>query len=184
MWKQLLAFARERTGLAAIEFAFVAPVMLLMFCGVFEVSQAIILYMKVIDAADTISDLVSQQKQVAPSDLSNYWIAGKMVMSPSPGSGLGVSIASVTFDSNDKPVVAWQVTRGSATDMTDLTSATVGLGAAGESVIVAQTDYTYTSLLQYVMKGRLTLSSRVFTRPRVAVSGIACPPPSIGGSCD
>lgn len=159
---------RQRGGTAAVEFAIAAPVLLVMFLGVFEVSQALIVYMKVIDVADTVSDLVAQQKQVASSDIDNYYIAGQLVMTPSVGSGLGLAVASVTFDpTTGKPSVAWQVTRGSAAAMTDAAAAATGLGSGGDSVIVANATYTYASIIGYLLPQGITMSSRVFSRPQV-----------------
>ena len=168
---------KERAGTATIEFAFVLPILLVMFCGVFEVSQAIIVYMKLIDAADTVSDLVAQQKQIASSDINNYYLAGQLVMAPSPGAGLGLTVASVVFDPNTgNPAVAWQVVRGGALPMPDAAAAATGLGSKGDSVIEANVTYTYTSALKYLLPNAITMSSRVFSRPR-QVQTIPCTSP-------
>jgi Flp pilus assembly protein TadG len=164
-------------GTVGIEFAFVLPALLAMFMGVFEISQAIIVYMKAIDVADTVSDLVAQQKQVASSDIDNYYLAGQLVMAPSNGSGLGLAVASVTFDpATGSPSVAWQVTRGGAPAMIDADTASTGLGSKGDSIIVAQATYTYTSIFQFLIPQAITMSSRVFSRPRV-VFAIPCTAP-------
>jgi Flp pilus assembly protein TadG len=168
---------RQRGGVAAVEFAIVLPAMLVLFLGAFEVSQALIVYMKVIDVADTVSDLVSQQKQIASSDIDNYYIAGQLVMTPSAGSGLGLAVASVTFDPNTgNPSVAWQVTECGAAAMTDAATAATGLGSPGDSVIVARATYTYTPLTGYMIHNAITMSSRVFSRPRVVFT-IPCTAP-------
>jgi Flp pilus assembly protein TadG len=180
MIHRLLDLLKDHRGLAAVEFAFVLPVMVALFCGLFEVSSGLIVYMKVIDAADAISDLVAQQKTVSSSDFDNFYLAGQLVMQPDSGSGLGVAIASVTFDPNTgDPSVAppgWQVTRGGGAAMTDLTTAAVGLGAKGDSVIVAQATYTYTSLLKFFIPSGITITSRVFCRPRLTPT-VTCPSP-------
>jgi Flp pilus assembly protein TadG len=182
---------RKRGGTASIEFAFALPVLLVMFMGVFEVSQALIMYMKVIDVADTVSDLVSQQRQITTTDIDNYLAAGQLVMTPSPGNGLGLAIASVIFDgTTGNPSVAWQVTEGGAAAMTaaDLQTAVAPIGTAlgsgacnptaanpCNSVIVAQASYTYNSALSYLIQHPIAMSARVFSRPR-AVFVIPCTP--------
>ena len=188
---------RKRGGTAAAEFAFAVPAMLVMFMGVFEVSQALIVYMKVIDVADTISDLVAQQKQVAESDIDNYYIAGQLVMTPSAGSGLGLAVASVIFAAPNppppgcttgSPCVAWQVTRGGAVAMTNAAAiaAATGLGDTGagsqDRVILAQASYTYNSALSYLIQKAISMSATVFSRPRVVFS-IPCPPPPSNAPC-
>ncbi len=180
---------RHRGGIAMIEFAFAVPAMLLMFLGVYEVSQALIVYMKVIDVADTVSDLVAQQTTVNSAALTNYYTAGQLVMTPSAPAGLGLAIASVVFNAPSpppagctagSPCLAWQVTRGGAAAMTDAVTAATGLGstAAGstDSVIEAQATYTYTSVFKYVIPQGITITARVFSRPRVVFS-IPCTAP-------
>src|SRR5580700_3342027 len=109
MTRILLKLLTDRLGSAATEFALVFPIMLVMFLGTFEVANAVIIYMKVIDAADTVSDLVAQYKTLASSDLDNVYIAGQLIMQPTSGTGLGFAIASVAFDPNTgAPSVAWQ----------------------------------------------------------------------------
>jgi Flp pilus assembly protein TadG len=177
MMHLLRNFWRQRGGTVAVEFAIAIPVLLVMLLGVFDVSQALIVYMKVIDVAETVSDLVAQQKQVASSDINNYYIAGQLVMTPSLGSGLGLDVASVTFDPNTgNPSVAWQVTRGGAAAMSDAAAAATGLGSAGDSVIVANATYSYTPISSYLLKQGITMSSRVFSRPR-PVFTIPCTAP-------
>jgi Flp pilus assembly protein TadG len=161
--------------------------MLVMFMGVFEVSQALIMYMKVIDVADTVSDLIAQQKSVASTDIDNYYIAGQLVMTPSVGSGLGLYVASVAFDPvTGSPSVAWSATRGGATAMsnTNAANAAIGLGGACpptstsvvpcDSVILAQATYTYNSILGYLINKAIPMSANVFSRPREGFGTIAC----------
>jgi Flp pilus assembly protein TadG len=174
---------QKRGGTAAVEFAFALPLLIVMLMGAFEVSQALIVYMKVIDAADTVSDLIAQQKQIAEGDLDNYYIAGQLVMSPSPGAGLQLAVASVVLDqTTGNPSVAWHIEEGGAAAMTDLVATVTamqatppGVGSKGDSVIVAQATYTYNSTIKYVLPQGITISSRVYSRPRVVFT-IPCIP--------
>jgi Flp pilus assembly protein TadG len=168
---------KDRRASVAVEFVLVIPILIVLFLGIYEVTNAVILYMKVIDAADTVSDLAAQYTTVASADIDNFYIAGQLVMEPSPGSGLGLAIASVAFDPNTgKPSIAWQATRGGAQPMTDAASAAVGFGSPGDSVIEATASYTYTSLFGFVLPYGITMSTRVFSRPR-NVSVIPCSAP-------
>ena len=185
---------RKCSGTAAVEFAFAAPALLVMFMGVFEVSQALIVYMKLIDVADTVSDLIAQQTGVSTTTIGNFYTAGQLVMMPSAGSGLGLYVASITFDPNTGAAsVAWHQTEGSgstmtnaqavtlATSSTDTTSPGLGSscvvqlasGGSCDSVIVAQATYTYTSALSYLIQAPISMSAYVFSRPR-AVFTVPC----------
>lgn len=177
MMNRLLHLARDRAGTAAIEFAFIVPIMVSIFLAAVELSNAVIVYMKLINATDTIADLTAQTgltTTLHAADITNLYTAGQLVMSPSSGTGLGLALASVTFNaSTGVPSVAWQQTKGGAASMTDLTSSNTTLttlGGKGDSVIVAQATYTYTSLFQFIIKTPISMTSRVYCRPRLVVS--------------
>jgi Flp pilus assembly protein TadG len=185
---------RKCGGTAAIEFAFVVPALIVMFMGVFEVSQALIVYMKLIDVADVVSDLIAQQTGVSTTTIGNFYTAGQLVMAPSAPGGLGLYVASITFDPNTGAAsVAWSDTQGSGSTMTNAeaitlatsssdntapglgSSCVVQLASAGscDSVIIAQATYTYTSALSYIIQHPMFMSAYVFSRPR-AVFTIPC----------
>jgi Flp pilus assembly protein TadG len=167
---------RQCGGTVAVEFAVALPVLILMFMGIVELSQGLIVYMKVVDAATTASDLVSQQMQVSKSDLDNYYLASQLVMTPSPPSGLKLAVSSIKFDpATGNPSIDWSVTRGGAAAVTDAAAAT-GLGSKGDSVIAAEATYVYNSFLKYLLPTGVTITARVYSRPRVVFS-IPCTAP-------
>ena len=168
---------KDRRASTAVEFVLLVPILVVLFLGLTEAANAVILYMKVIDAADTVSDLAAQYRTVASADIDNFYVAGQLVMEPSPGAGLGLAVASITFDpSTGDAGVAWQATRGGAAPMTDAASAAVGFGSPGDSVIEARATYTYTSMFGFVLPFPITMSSRVINRPR-NVTFIPCTAP-------
>lgn len=54
-------FMMDRSGVGAVEFAFIAPLMLVMFFGTIEFSQGVGANRKVTIMARTLSDLTSQK---------------------------------------------------------------------------------------------------------------------------
>src|SRR5271168_3996080 len=107
---------RDCRATVAIEFGFALPILCLMVFGLYEVTEGVICYMKVVDVANTVADLVGQtsiaQGGVGNTDFNNYYIAGQLVMTPSTGNNLGIAIANVYYDSNGaNPTVSWQVQR-------------------------------------------------------------------------
>jgi Flp pilus assembly protein TadG len=49
---------RDQSGLAAVEFALIFPIMLLLFLGSFETTNLVLAYMKLEASAETAADLV------------------------------------------------------------------------------------------------------------------------------
>ena len=188
----LCGFLRDSRASVAVEFALVLPTMCLMTFGLYEVTQGVICYMKVVDVAHTVADLVSQAPStgIGNTEFDNYYIAGQLVMTPSTGSNLGFAIASVYYDVNGaNPTVAWQIERGGAAAITNATSFVSGLGSAHGSTIVVKATYTYNSLLNYFLTSAIVISSEVAEQPRNAIpqagvdNGIPCPPTSGSETC-
>jgi len=191
---RLRRFLRDARATAAIEFAFALPILCTMVFSLYEVTQGVICYMKVVDVANTIADLIGQvptsQTGVGSQDFDNYYVAGQLVMYPSTGSNLGLAIASVYYDVNGQnPTVAWQVQRGGASAISNPTTFVSGLGTPNGSTIVVQTTYTYQSLLNYFITSPIVITSEVAGQPRNFLpgagysQGIPCPPTSGSENC-
>src|SRR5271166_6346991 len=92
----------DSSGLAAIEFALIFPVMLLLFLGSFETTNLVLASMKLEASAETAADLVAQTRVntvLQTADFTNITNAAKQVLTPLPTSGtqLQIAYASVTY---------------------------------------------------------------------------------------
>ncbi|HEX3755866.1 MAG TPA: TadE/TadG family type IV pilus assembly protein, partial [Rhizomicrobium sp.] len=82
MLKNLFQFGKNRDGLAAIEFAFIAPVMVTLFFGTIELADALSCRTDVGSVADTAGDLVAQESTITTADLSNVYNAATAILYP------------------------------------------------------------------------------------------------------
>ncbi len=167
---RFLAAFRDRAGVAMVEFALIMPILATIFFGLFEGSQAILAYMKLVAATQTIADLITQQQTVSSTDMDNFNTAGQLVMTPFTAANFGFAATSVTFDINTgTAAVAWQQTRN-ANPLANATTLAAGYGQKGESVIIVQGNYAYSSLFHYVLPGSITMTQLAFSRPRLVAS--------------
>lgn len=159
-------FSKDRRGVAAVEFALIAPTMILMYCGLTELSQAIIAERKASHVASAVGDLVAQTDTVSTGDLSDIFAIGATIMSPYPTSTLQERVTSITANAAGTPKVIWS--RGSG--MSALTTgATVTLPltlAAGDSIVMSEVKYQYTSVMKTVMPSATNYSEVFYLRPR------------------
>jgi Flp pilus assembly protein TadG len=185
----ICAILGDRAGVVAIEFAIALPVLCMMVFAVFEITQAIICYYKLVDAASSVADLIGQttvsEGGVASGDFDNLYSAAQLVMSPNSGTPLELDVASITFNSSGAGAkVGWQIERGGAGKIKNatLTSSASTLGVASGSVIIVQATYSFTSPLDYFLKNPVTMTFQAFAIPRNMLQ-IACPPSGSGESC-
>jgi Flp pilus assembly protein TadG len=168
----------DQYGLAAVEFALILPIMLLLFLGSFETTNLVLAYMKLEASAETAADLVAQTRVntvLQSTDFTNVTNAAKQVLSPLQTSGtlLKIAFASVTYNTGSA-VIDWQTEVNSATPITTATIpnnvslANLGNQTNGstDSVIIATLTYSYSSPFTYVLSSSYTLTESAFNRPR------------------
>ncbi len=100
-------FLRDVRGVSAVEFALLAPMMITLYLGGVEVSQAINIDRKVSMTARTLADLVTRVTAVTTADVNNILDAGTAVAAPYPASKLKVKISSLHIDNNNVVKVQW-----------------------------------------------------------------------------
>jgi Flp pilus assembly protein TadG len=174
-------FWKQTDGLAAVEFAFVLPIMLSFFLGLIEVSQALSCRASVTDLAATGSDLIAQESSVTTADMSNVFNALAAMLFPFDASKAKITISSIV-DNNTTTTgkVAWSCTYG-GTARTANSVVTVPTGiivpGGGGSVILSEVTYNYGSPISGYFVKNLTMTNIFYSKPRLVsqISLVACP---------
>ncbi|MBY0422864.1 MAG: pilus assembly protein, partial [Parvularculaceae bacterium] len=93
----LRRFAEARSGVAALEFALIAPVMIFLFFAIVEGSDALTESRRASLAANTLADLVAQESQITAADATQLFNGVSQIMNKSPGA-VTIRLVSVVFD--------------------------------------------------------------------------------------
>lgn len=92
---------RDRRGIAAVEFAFIVPIMLTMYLGTLEMSVAVDVNKKVSRVASTVADLVTQnEEEVTKSDLESIMKIGEAVLFPYTSAKPDIVITAINVDTS------------------------------------------------------------------------------------
>lgn len=162
--RRLRRLVRDRSGVAASEFALILPVLILLLFGVVEIGNLVLLDRKVTAAAQTAADLVAQSKVVTSTDISNVWSAIDSIIEPYNISGARYDIASVVADAGGATSIDWQQTHGESAFAT--INVPANLLSPGDSVIVATITYAYTPVFGDVLLGPFDITEVAYLRPR------------------
>ena len=98
-------FKRNTGGMAAIEFAFIAPVLIALYFMTMEISQGIETNKKVGRIASMVGDLVTQQQVINKSELDAILELGGSVMKPYSRSNPNIEITAIEITDEPTPKV-------------------------------------------------------------------------------
>jgi Flp pilus assembly protein TadG len=173
MLNLLRKFRKSEKGLAAIEFAFFAPLLGTLLVGTIDVCNALECKQKVTSMASSVADLVAQTSSVSASDLSNIFAAGNALIYPFPTTSSKIVVSSIVSDGAGNGTVAWShASSGSGLTANSTFAVPTGLMSASScaknacSVIYTTVTYNYTSPLGKFFIGAVTMNDYFYARPR------------------
>ena len=159
-------FWRATGGVAAVEFALIAPMMAATYMGVAELTLGMMAQRRAAHAASVVGDLVAQSSQMNTAQMTDIFLVGGAVVQPFSSTGLNLRVTSVTADAQASPKVRWSQGHGYGALTVGATTTTPGtLLAAGESVIMTEVSYSYTSPLHGLLPPK-TFTGTYFLKPR------------------
>lgn len=160
---------RARGGVAAVEFALIAPLLILFLFGLVEATEVLNANRRVENVAASMADVVARDTIVDNADISDLWQAIEPLMFPDTANGFSARITSVVIQSATQAEVGWSRARGAMSAATPGGPFTLpsDLMTPGTSVIVAEVRYAYVPAINIVMGGAMTLEHTEYRRPRV-----------------
>jgi Flp pilus assembly protein TadG len=165
---RLRRFAQERSGASAIEFAFLAPILVAIYISSFEITTGYSVSQKTLKAAGSIADIVTRQDSVDKAFLSEMIDAAESTIAPSPALGLKLKITGVTIDSSGTAKVLWSWNESGGTPYAKGSAVTVPADIKKPSSFLVRSELSvqHTMLLFFGGPSSLEPSSRTITISR------------------
>ena len=147
LWRSAIGFlggfGAACEGLAAAEFAIMAPVMISMYFGVTELSDGYTASAKTTTVASTAADLVAQEQTVCNAEMNDVFAALNTIMFPYPLNNMQIVISSLIDAGGGTIKVAWSDAQNtSPRAVNSVVSVPAGLVAVGGSVVLAEVSYS------------------------------------------
>jgi Flp pilus assembly protein TadG len=178
-WRDLL---RHTGGVAAIEFALVVPLVIIVYAGGFEIVQAATVNRKLTDTTVQLANVTTQYTAVAATpDLANIFAASAQIMAPYPTSSLTIVVTEVQTDKNSIGTVAWSQgypVASSCLAKNSVVALPTGFASPNSYYILVQTTYSYAPTIGSAFVHTIPMSDQIFMVPRQSTSI-----PATGTSC-
>jgi Flp pilus assembly protein TadG len=164
----LARFRRHKGGLAAVEMALIAPIMIFGYFGLTEVTMAMMAHRRAGHAVSTIGDLVTQSTQINTAKMNDIFTIGSTMMRPFSSSTLQLRVTSVQMDASENINVIWcKVYGGAPLQSGKITDAKLKtMMKAWDSFIITDMSYSYVSPFKQALPNALTFSDKSYLRPR------------------
>jgi Flp pilus assembly protein TadG len=175
--RSAMRLPRDDRGSAAVEFAVIVPLMLVMFFGMIEITSAVAVNRKISMVTQQLADLASRYTTVNDTDMTNFGIISDAMLTPYPSAPLQATITEVYID----PATGVARAQWSKGDAPRGTGSTVPVPLnliakdtsnniiANQYLIFTEASYLYKPAVGYVMGvAGVTLSDKTYMRPRMA----------------
>lgn len=170
------AFTKDEQGIAAVEFALVVPLLIIIFFGSVELSNAVTVDRKVSQVALTMADLVAQSKdRVTPNEMNEYFNLSDTMVAPFSAADMEIVVSSITADENGDLEVDWSHANSNGTKWSKGAVPPVTIppevATPNSSVVVTEVKYEFKPLFGAIFNditgaSSINLESIYFLQPR------------------
>ncbi len=174
-------FRRATAGVAAVEFALILPLMLLLYLGSAETTQAVVAARKATLAAQAMSDIATQQywassysatsptSYLADSNISDMFNAAYLIMQPysTTATSLSINVSAISFTqyTADSGAGSWA--------RNNVPKASVWIPSLNETASAASSGTLSSSVPGYAAKVRWSVSPATLASNSSSIAGAA-----------
>ena len=162
-------------GAALIEFAFAAPILILVYVSTFVLNDEISCSRKVTVTARTLADLTTRYATMSTTNLATIMASSTQVLQPYNAAHASVRVSELLVTSSTTATVVWSSSyRSSGT--TTLTALSAGasvtipssMAVTGTYLILGEISYAYTPALGLGAQTAMTIYDKSYMSPRLS----------------
>jgi Flp pilus assembly pilin Flp len=164
-----IRFVRDRRAVAAIEFALIAPMLVIILFGAIEINDLMSANRRMENTAASIADVISRDTEVTDAEISDLWKAATALMFPHDPETLKMRVTSVQIVDANTTKVLWSDgyngldgrDEGSSIALPD------SLMIPNTTVLLGETEFSYEPFIGVVLGVDIALDHAEYRRPRM-----------------
>lgn len=186
LWSSLRRFGADRKGVAAVEFAVILPVFLILLVGMIELTTVLSVDRKVGRIGSSVADLIARETEVNSAMMNDLFSASEQIMTPYDATGTVIESGVVEFEKKSGNTftteVLWSAGKvlgntGTTEPWSKGSPPPKGINIPntiktdGACLVITQVTHVYKPILGEVMDtllgiGTITLEDLYFSEPR------------------
>ncbi len=166
-WCGIRGLHRDERGVSAVEFALIAPVLVLIYLGCAELSLMMRADRRVTSTSAALGDLTARLTVVTEEDMAEMYSAASVMMQPYDMDIARLRITSIVDTGNGSPTVDWSDGHNMTAYAQGATvTVPAGIVPSPGSVIMAEVEYDYEGTFALAFETSRTLKDKFYLRPR------------------
>lgn len=163
-------------AVAAVEFALVAPTVVILFCGGSELAFFLHAHYQTAQAASTVADVITRYETLTSDNIDALLSVSSQVVGDTEFEANGeIILSSISRSSGGTPTVVWQCTGGGEYEGESLIgkagkTATIPTNlilADDDNVIIAEVYFDYPSIFGWLPSSVTPIYKKAIFRPRL-----------------
>lgn len=166
----LRRFARENKGVAALEFAIIAPLLMVpLLLGSVDLIDVMGANKRAQNAAASLADVVARDTEISNAEMSGIWAGLNILMYPNDPGTMEMRITSVSIESASTARVIWSEGHGgmSARQAGTTVALDSRMMTVGTSIIMVESVYKYDAPLGFLFQNQISMTHNAYRRSRL-----------------
>jgi Flp pilus assembly protein TadG len=168
--QRLRRFTAENKGVAALEFAIIAPLLMVpLLLGSVDLIDVMGANKRAQNAAASLADVVARDTEVSNAEISGMWRALEVLMYPNDSGAMQMRITSISIENASTARVVWSEGHGgmSARQAGTTVALDSRMMTVGTSIIMVESEYSYDAPLGFLFQNQLNMTHSAYRRSRL-----------------
>ncbi|MEQ1490176.1 MAG: TadE/TadG family type IV pilus assembly protein [Terricaulis sp.] len=170
LMQALRRFACENKGVAALEFAIIAPLLMVpLLLGSVDLIDVMGANKRAQNAAASLADVAARDTEISNTELAGLWRGLDVLMYPNAPGDMEIRISSISIVNATTARVIWSEGHGGMAART--ANSTVSLDnrmmVVGSSLIMVESTYKYDAPLGFLFQNQVRMTHTAYRRSRL-----------------
>jgi Flp pilus assembly protein TadG len=171
LFSRFRRFGAEKRGVAALEFAIIAPLLMVpLLLGSVDLIDVMGANKRAQNVAASMADIIARDTEVSDAEINGIWDALEILMYPNDPANMEMRVTSVSIVNATTAQVVWSEGHGGMSGRqpgSNVTGLDSRMMVPGTSIIMAETIYKHEAPLGFLFQNQISMTHTAYRRSRL-----------------